>query len=235
MQQIPGKIFLAEQRGLLETTTFRRYCTFQFGAYLNEHQVPFGSLLALDEETLAGGQAVAIPVTTAACVFVLPLLGAVRVGTSAAGATRVEVEEIWVATVPAGGTLHLLNPYEADLVSCLHVWVGVTIDSVVASSQTLAFEVAHLTNQLLELLPGSAGALPCRASLGRFAGRAEAEYHLRQPGAGVFAFVLAGAFEIAGRLLHANDGLGLWDTRTVDVEALSNEALLLVLEVPLLA
>jgi len=95
----------------------------------------------------------------------------------------------------------------------------------------LAFEAAHLANQLLELLPGPGDALPCRASLGRFTGRAEAEYHLRRPGAGFFAFVLAGAFEIAGRLLHANDGLALWDTGTVEVEALSNDALLLVLEV----
>ena len=231
MKQIPGRIFLAEQRGLLETSHFRRYCTFRFGAYTNEHHAPFGSLLAINEETLAGGQAVALPATTAACVLVLPLLGAVRVGTARAGATRVEVEEMWVATVLAGSTLHLLNPYEADLVSCLHVWVELAPDAVVASSQTLAFEAAHLTNQFLELLPSSAGALPCRASLGRFAGRTEAKYHLRQPGAGFFAFVLAGAFEIAGRLLHANDGLALWDTSTVEVEALSNEALLLVLEV----
>lgn len=229
MQQTFGKIFLAEQRGLLETTAFRRYCTFQFGAYLDEHKAPFGSLLAVNEETLAAGQVVALPAPAAACVLVLPLLGAVLAGTQAASAARVEVEEIWVGTVPAGGTLHLLNPYETDLVSCLHVWVKA--GPVPAGSQTLAFEAAQPTNQLLELLPDSSGALPCRASLGRFAGRAEAEYHLHQPGAGFFAFVLAGAFEIAGRLLHAKDGLALWNTSTVEVEALSNDALLLVLEV----
>lgn len=231
MKQTPGKLFLAEQRGLLETTSFRRYCTFRFGAYTNEHKAPFGSLLAVNEETLAGGQAVALSAAAAACVLVLPLLGAVRAGTSPTDVARVEVEEIWVATLPAGGTLHLQNPYDTDLVSCLHVWVGVEPGPAPSSSQILAFEAAHLTNQLLELLPGPNGALPCRASLGRFTGRAEATYHLRQPGAGFFAFVLAGAFEIAGRLLHANDGLALWDTPTVEVEALSNDALLLVLEV----
>lgn len=232
MQQTPGKIFLAEQRGLLETTTFRRYCTFRFGTYTDEHKAPFGGLLAVNEETLAPGQAVALPASAAAWVLVLPLLGAVRAGTSGAGATQVEVEEIWVGTVPAGGTLHLLNPYETDPVCCLHVWVGVGASPVPASGQTLAFEATHLTNQLLELLPSTTGStLPGRASLGRFAGRTEAEYRLHQPEAGFFAFVLAGAFEIAGRLLHANDGLALWNTPTVEVEALSNDALLLVLEV----
>ena len=235
MKQTPGKIFLAAQRGLLETTNFRRYCTFQFGAYTHEHKAPFGSLLAMNEETLAGGQAVALPATTAACVLVLPLLGAVQAGTSGIEAAQVEVEQIWVSTIAAGDSLCLHNPYEADLVSCLHIWVGVASGQRLASSQTLAFEAAQVTNQFLELLPGGVGLPPCRVSLGQFAGRTEAEYHLRRPGAGFFAFVLAGAFEIEGRLLHANDGLALWDTQAVEVEALSNDALLLVLEVDVLA
>ena len=68
------------------------------------------------------------------------------------------------------------------------------------------------------------------ARLGRFAGRAETVYPLRTPGAGVFVFVLAGAFEVASRLLHEKDGLALWDVAEIELEALSNDALLLVLE-----
>jgi hypothetical protein len=42
--------------------------------------------------------------------------------------------------------------------------------------------------------------------------------------------VLAGAFEAEGRLLHAKDGLALWDARApLEIEALSDNALLLVL------
>ncbi len=72
MKQTPGKIFLAEQWGLLENSCFRRYCTFRFGTYTNEHKGPFSSLLAVNEETLAASQAVALPVAAAAQV--LPLL-----------------------------------------------------------------------------------------------------------------------------------------------------------------
>lgn len=50
------------------------------------------------------------------------------------------------------------------------------------------------------------------------------------PAARGFALVLAGAFEVAGRLLHAHDGLALWDTAAVALEALGNDAVLLVLE-----
>ncbi|MGI4743634.1 MAG: hypothetical protein ACRYG7_51435 [Janthinobacterium lividum] len=51
-------------------------------------------------------------------------------------------------------------------------------------------------------------------------------------GPAVFAFVLAGAFEVAGQLMHEKDGLALWDAAAASkIEALGNDALLLVLGV----
>ncbi|MBC6988212.1 hypothetical protein H9I52_00875 [Hymenobacter sp. BT491] len=45
-----------------------------------------------------------------------------------------------------------------------------------------------------------------------------------------FAFVVTGAFEVEGRLLHKRDGLALWYVQEVELKALSNDALVLVLE-----
>lgn len=45
------------------------------------------------------------------------------------------------------------------------------------------------------------------------------------------AFVLQGTFEVENRLLEAKDGLALWNTANIELEALSNEAILLLLEV----
>jgi hypothetical protein len=46
-----------------------------------------------------------------------------------------------------------------------------------------------------------------------------------------FAFVVAGAFEVEGRLLHQNDGLALWNTSVIELEALSENVVILVVEV----
>jgi redox-sensitive bicupin YhaK (pirin superfamily) len=43
--------------------------------------------------------------------------------------------------------------------------------------------------------------------------------------------VIEGAFEVQDRLLHAKDGLAVWDTNEIDFEALSNDAILLLWEV----
>jgi quercetin 2,3-dioxygenase len=42
-------------------------------------------------------------------------------------------------------------------------------------------------------------------------------------------FVLQGAFEAEGRLLHERGGLALWDAGEIEIEALSNNAILLLI------
>ncbi|GAB3636304.1 hypothetical protein GCM10027422_18940 [Hymenobacter arcticus] len=229
MKQTPAKIFLAEQRGRLATAQFARYCTLPFGEYAAAGRAPVGALFALNEETLAGGQAIALPADRAAWVLVLPITGAVRAGRAAADTALVEVEEAYLLPVAAGGTVHFSNPYPTDAVTWLHLWL-VADSSQQPAEQLFSFANKPLANQLTQVVP--TGPWPVRASLGRFAGRAEAVYELPEPGACCFAYVLAGAFEVAGRLLHAHDGLALWAAPAVELEALSNDALLLLLALP---
>ncbi len=46
----------------------------------------------------------------------------------------------------------------------------------------------------------------------------------------LYTFIVDGAFEIEGRLMHARDGLALWNTEKIELEALSNNAIVVVLE-----
>jgi len=226
----PGKIFLADERDLVETSAFRRFSTFSFGSFSHPHKQPLGGLRALNEELLAGGATLALPVAEATHVVLLPITGAVEALPPTGPAIVVEVEEIQVLTLPAGSTLHLRNPYPEDVISLLHIWIRAVVALPPLSTVKNTFSFAGLANQLLPLLPAAAG-LPFAVHLGRFAGRSEATCAV-PPGRLFFAFVLAGAFEVEGRLVHEKDGLALWDAATaVEIEALSNDALLLVLEV----
>ncbi len=224
----PGKIFVADQRGLTQTASSQRYATLNFGSFYHEHRQPLGRLLAVNEESLAGGTTLALPVPEAVHVVLLPVTGTVEV-LLANEILTVEVEQTRVLTLPAGATLQLRNPYPADLISLVHLWVRADVPAP-TGELAASFTFAGLADRLAPLLP-SATELPFALSLGRFAGRCEATYALA-PGRLFFGFVLAGAFEVEGRLLHAHDGLALWSATTpIDLEALSNEALLLVLDV----
>jgi hypothetical protein len=231
IKQTPAKIFLAEQRGLVETPQFHRLSTFSFGSFADEHKAPFGRLQALNEETLAAGYRQELSADEAAQVLILPITGAVQAAVGGEPARLVDVGQVLLLTVPAGDKLQLSNPYDTELISVLHLWLRV--DELVAApaAQSFAFATEALENQLAEIIaPATAAGVPGLAlSLGRFAGRREAIYKLR--GSRCFAFVLAGAFELEGRLLHEKDGLALWDLAEVELEALSNDALVLLVEV----
>ncbi len=226
----PGKIFLADQRGLVETADFRRFSTFSFGSFQHAHKQPLGRLRALNEETLAGGGTLTLPVPEATHLVLLPITGAVALRLPGGATLLVEVEEIQVVTLPAGSTVELSNPYPDELITLLHIWLQAEPTDAVLLAPSGAFSFASLANQLVPLLPPGL-ARPFTVSLGRFAGRHEAACAV-PPGQLLFAFVLAGAFEAAGRLLHEKDGLALWDAPApIEIEALSNDALLLVLTV----
>jgi len=226
LPQTPGKIFLADQRGRTETRDFRRFATFSFVDFQHEHRQPLGRLLAVNEEWLAGGYTLTLPVPEAVHIVLLPITGTVEALLNGK-VLPAEVAQVQVLTLPAGSVVQLRNPYPNDVICLLHLWVRADEPAPVGlPAATFSFE--DTTNRLASLLPATAG-LPFTLSLGRFAGRCEAAYEL-PAGRLFFSFVLAGAFEAEGRLLHEKDGLALWDASApVEIEALSNNALLLVL------
>ncbi len=237
--QVPGKIYLADQRGLLETSQFRRQSTFNFGVYQQEHKEPFGRLYGLNEEWLAGGKQVEFLVEHDSYVVLLPITGGIEFSTGGGASGPCEAEQVTTIAAPAGTVLRLQNPYADEVVGLLHLWVQATAPLTPphpATALTTVFDAELIADQLYELIgartqadPPALPNLPFRLSLGRFMGRHEAVYKVEASNT-VFAFIIAGAFELEGRLMHEKDGVALWDVSEFELEALSNHALVLVLE-----
>ncbi|GAB3584771.1 pirin family protein [Hymenobacter daeguensis] len=227
--QTPGKIFLAAERGLTESDRFRRYSTFNFGPWAHAHKGPFGRLYGLNEETLAGNHTLHFTVAEASHVLIMPLAGAVELGCAGMPATTIGVEETLLLTLPAGSVLQVGNPFATELVGFLHIWLLADAPVSAVTAQQAPFRFADSPSALMPLFLAAPGR-PLAASIGQFAGRREAIYRPSSPAASVYAFVLAGAFEVEGRLMHEKDGLALWDTAEFELEALSNDAVVLVLE-----
>jgi len=76
--------------------------------------------------------------------------------------------------------------------------------------------------------------------IGKYDGRNDGIYQLKavenkQLANGIFVFILSGAFDVQNRFLHARDGLALSDLQDelIEFEALSNDAILLLMEIPM--
>ena len=239
VQQSEGKMFLASDRGRSEQDWFRSYHTFNFGMYHQAHKKPFGPLYVLNDDTLTGGSHFIHFVEEASYVVVLPTVGAIVYSDSAGNKMVAEAGEALMRTVPKGTTFELSNPYEQERISFIQLWFKHPHDKETFSKvHHCCFDLDKNKNGLIPLLASQPGAALQHAGvhkieIGMFSGRQEVMYTTAKPENGVFVFVLEGAFEVQYRMLERRDGLCLWDIREIEIEAHSEDAILLIIELAL--
>lgn len=227
-----GKIFPAAERGRHETSRFRSLQTFKYGWYRQPHKQPFGPLAVLNEETLAGGESRRLPVAEPAMVLLLPVVGGLCIDEQNKAAAFIEAGQALLVYRQKGEELSIRNPYEHELVSYLHLQFR--CPHLDHHGTVFHFSPDEHKNRFVDLFPGlHTNGFYLKAAIGKFEGRKEAMYPLANGQNGVMAFVLQGAFEVENRLLEAKDGLAVWKTAQIELEALSNEAIILLLEVAL--
>lgn len=224
MKQTKAKIFLSEERGCNEAAWFRTYHTFTFGNYRHEHKTAFEKLYGFNDNTLAAGKQITLQAPINSLLILLPVVGTIGC----------EKANEYIALTAGEAQLYMLakdevitvaNSLPVETVNCLEIWIGNDNENFASVTKHEVFDIEQHNNKLCTVFSNKEVVL----SLGIFDGRSEAIYDTTATG-NVFAFVLDGAFEVQNRLLHAKDGLALWNVKEVEFEALSNKAIILLLE-----
>ena len=228
MELTPGKIYLADQRGLTETSTLRRYSTFNFEKYYNEHKEAFGNLFICNDDSLAGGKLTFFLSKEDSFQIFIPITGGIDI-VSKGEEFSVDTGQVLALNLEKGEVLEISNPYEKDIINYLQIGIKNNVVLFEKVNDTFAFDFEKDKNQLIEVV--SFNDLPLKVSAGIFDGREESIYKMQSQKNNFYAFIIDGAFEIEGRLMHARDGLALWDIEQIELEALSNNAIALIIEV----
>ncbi|HMQ64486.1 MAG TPA: hypothetical protein PKE06_27625 [Flavilitoribacter sp.] len=228
VQQIPGAILLAEKRAQTQTDQYRSRQFFPAG----NHAVPAGSLVRFDEDTLAGGAVVIIGAAAGFDTLLIPLVGGVHFKTDQ-HSHYIEAGSSLLYRAAENAAFSVTNPFQQELVNFLHIRIkGGPSPLQPAGVFVTDFNLEQAPNRLLRV-SGSRDLTPWNAWIGKFGGREEAVYRLSQTNPGIFAFAVDGAFEVQNRLVHPRDGLLLWQLDELELEALSDQAVILILEIPL--
>ncbi|MFC0513860.1 hypothetical protein ACFFGT_06605 [Mucilaginibacter angelicae] len=224
----PGQIHLADQRGFTKTQYMRRYSSFNYGNYFNEYRRPFGRLEVLNDEMLAGGKSTIITVENSCWFVLMPVTGEVLLKSSN-GTRLIDVGEVFVGHAIAGEELELINLYKSDWINYIYLQLKEDEDINLPPGDVFKFDFTGRQNKLINLIPNSEKHL-FRIHIGLLGGRVDVLYPLQNNNSLFYAFVLSGAFELQGRLMHERDGLALWQLEEADLEALSNNAVIVILE-----
>jgi hypothetical protein len=221
LRKVESTIYLSSLRGCTQDENFRSYHIFNYGSYVNEFRKGFGSVKVCNDETLRAKCQTTHHAQPGMVVILLPIVGALHLKTE---------EKDWL--VDAGHAFafrtakeiayQVSNPFETELINYL---LFVVEEEGSPFAELFGFDLDLSKGNLVQL--GKRIEWPT-AFIGKYDGRQEGTFDTS--GHDVFVFVMEGAFEVQNRLLQPRDGLALRNCDEVEFEALSNEAILLLVQ-----
>lgn len=227
---VKANIFLGGESGITETDWFRTRNLFNAGSYIAPHRQCFDKLYLLNEETLAPGRSLTGEVNHDYWLLLLPVWGRIRYAGSAHNSYNLQPGQLLWVPAPARHMYSVSNLEENENVHFVQLLLKQEKAFVADRPILQSMDASDYQNQLLS--PGNAdSSASARFYLGQFSGRKKGQQGWEQP-QNVFVYCLQGALELEDRLLHAGDGIGLWQMEEMEWEALSQYALFLVVAFP---
>ena len=226
-------IHLADNRGHLQGEWMRSIMTFNFGNYRAENREPFGTIQVFNEDTLAAGKSIKMMLEENTEVIILPLVGTLFFKDELGNSNYINPGQLQLFSAAKQMSYEISNPFEnGELVNFLQIWLYKNESVFTTKTQLFNFDLSQI-NLLQPIISPANLQQPAYCYIGKYQGRKKGEYILKNKENGIYAFVIEGVFEVQDRLLHTKDGLAIWGAEEIDFEALSNEAILLVFEIPL--
>lgn len=215
MVQQPAKIFLAEKRYRYESNDYRWLSTPIERVEIQEN------ITRISDETLAPGKSKLFTMEKNISVILMPLVGKVMYGTLDKKQTvKVAPEELQVVSLKKGTTYKIQNPSKKYSVNYIQIWLKDALEDKKVSFSDYGHNALNIIFESHNL----------KLHFGVLDGRIEAELIPTKKENTMAAFVINGAFELQNRLLETRDSLMLWNLEHLELEALSENAIVLLLE-----
>jgi len=221
-----AKIYIADQRGCSDQEKERIWSTFNYGTFFHPDKGPFGKLYQLNEFQVDRNHLTHIPVKANTFQLFIPLHGQLIVQ-SGDDEQVVAIGQILCLGIDKDRELNLRA---GGGIEKLLAFIQVAVQSEQIASfdaKVWSLSVDKTKNQML-LLTGSY--YPFRIYMGVFYAKRTYHFNLQQKQGDVFLYSLEGACEVEERLLYEGDSLALKQVSGLDIECLSNAAILLAIE-----
>lgn len=222
-----------ENHGWLDT-----YHTFSFAEYYDPTRVHFGALRVLNDDTVAGGMGFGTHPHDNMEIISIPLEGDLEHKDSMGNTQVIKHGDIQVMSAGTGIRHSEHNKNQDTPVKFLQIWVFPRKQSVSPRYGQITLNVADRKNKLQQIVsPNEAdGSTWINQDawfyLTNLDKGKKLDYSLNRKGYGVYVFILEGDFTIEGTALSRRDGMGITGIDKISIEATSDKAELLLMEVP---
>jgi quercetin 2,3-dioxygenase len=213
--------------------------SFSFSSYYNPEKIHFGVLRVLNDDFVAAGMGFGLHPHDNMEIISIPLEGDLAHQDSMGNQTIIKHGDIQVMSAGTGVKHSEMNHNKDKPVKFLQIWVIPNKKDVTPRYDQITLEPANRINTLQQILspnPDDAGVWIHQDAwfhIGKFDLDFKTNYNVKKAGNGMYAFVLYGSFELAGQTLNERDALGITDFDQFELKALTKEAEILLMEIPM--
>ena len=228
----------ANTRGVANHGWLKSYQSFSFAGYYNPERINFGALRVLNDDIVTGGMGFGEHPHDNMEIISIPLEGNLQHKDSMGNTATIKAGEIQVMSAGTGIYHSEYNADPENPAKFLQIWLFPNKRNVTPRYDQILLNDTDKRNEFVQILSPNADDAgvwiyqDAWFNLGKFNAETSRTYKLNKKGDGVYIFVLSGQIEVNGEVLDTRDGLGIWDTDSFEVKAIS-DAEFLMMEVPM--
>ncbi|QHS58781.1 pirin family protein [Chitinophaga agri] len=214
--------------------------TFSFANYYNPKRMHFGVLRVLNDDRVEAGMGFGTHPHDNMEIISIPLEGDLEHKDSMGNVALIKNGDIQVMSAGTGITHSEYNKNTDRQVKFLQIWVFPNKRNVTPRYDQITLKPGQRHNKFQQIVspdPADAGVWINQDAwfhLGKFDNNFASTYTVKRKGNGVYAFIIKGSAIIQGQQLEGRDGFGVWDTATLSIKATSQDAEILLMDVPMM-
>ncbi|UYQ91384.1 pirin family protein [Chitinophaga horti] len=230
----------AETRGHANHGWLDSHHTFSFANYYNPERMHFGVLRVLNDDWVSAGMGFDRHPHDNMEIISIPLEGDLEHKDSMGNVAVIKHGDIQVMSAGTGIFHSEYNKNKNKATRFLQIWLFPNKKNITPRYDQLTLNVADRHNKLQQILSPSkddAGVWIHQDAwfhMGRFDKGISTDYKVRKAGNGVYVFVLSGDVTVDNTPLHRRDGLGIWNKSSLHITANSEDAEVLLMDVPMM-
>ncbi len=212
--------------------------SFSFAGYYDPERMNFGALRVLNDDVVVEGRGFGTHPHDNMEIISIPLSGDLEHKDSMGNTTVIREGDVQVMSAGTGILHSEFNKNHDKEVRFLQIWVIPNERNVTPRYDQISIRDVARKNEFYQILSSDQddqGVWIYQNAwfhLGDFEKGMKQSYEVKLRTNGVYIFVLEGELAINGQILFKRDGLGVWDTDILDVEA-KEDTKLLLMEVPM--
>lgn len=228
----------AETRGHANHGWLDSHHTFSFARYYDPMRVHFGALRVLNDDVVAGAKGFGTHPHDNMEIISIPLAGDLEHKDSMNNTAVIRQNDVQIMSAGTGIQHSEFNHNKDRDVNFLQIWIFPKIRNIAPRYDQKTFSPLERIDklQLIVSPDKEAGSIQINQDAWLYLGSLRAgfktDYHMNLPGNGLYAFIIEGKARVFGHQLNKRDGLGVWDSQVISIEA-EQDTEILLMEVPM--